>query len=98
MSIFQTQGLCEKFCSGEYSFAILNDQSCWCSDYEPSEDAKVDDDECNIRCPAYTEWCGGKNDKYGYLELGKTPEGTKSPDVSPASFQRLVSHDPPAPV
>lgn len=98
MSIFQTQGLCEKFCTGEYAFAILNDQSCWCSDYEPSEDAKVDDDECNIRCPAYTEWCGGKNDKYGYLELGKTPEGTKSPDVSPSSFQRLVFHDSPAPV
>ena len=84
MSIFQTQGLCRDHCSGEYAFAILNYQSCWCSDYEPAKSDKVDDDECNTKCPAYTEWCGGKGDKYGYLELGKSPAGTKSADVSSA--------------
>lgn len=78
MSIYQTQGLCRDECTGKYAFAVLNYQSCWCTNYEPAKSDKVDDDECDTKCPAYTEWCGGKDDRYGYLALGKTPEGTKS--------------------
>ncbi|MBE3049134.1 hypothetical protein IMZ48_42870 [Candidatus Bathyarchaeota archaeon] len=82
MSIYQTQGLCRDHCIGDYAFAVLSYQSCWCSDFEPEKSAKVDDDECDTKCPGYSEWCGSKDDKYGYLALGKLPEGTKGADVS----------------
>lgn len=80
MSIYQTQGLCRDECTGKYAFAVLNYQSCWCTNYEPAKSDKVGDDECDTKCPAYSEWCGGKDGRYGYLALGKTPEGTKSSD------------------
>ena len=80
MSIFQTVGLCFNFCVGNYAFAVLNYQSCWCSNWAPAESTDVDVSECNIPCPGYPfEFCGGDNNLFGYVALGMNPSGTSTP-------------------
>ncbi|SPO05836.1 uncharacterized protein DNG_08523 [Cephalotrichum gorgonifer] len=93
LSIYQTQGLCRQQCADKYAFAIVNYQSCWCSNVEPAKSAKVDDDECDTKCPAYSEWCGGKNERFGYLALGKLPESTQSPDPTSSTVSTITGPD-----
>jgi cell wall integrity and stress response component len=93
MSIFQTVGLCYDFCIGEYAYAIVNYQSCWCSDWEPADSTEVDMDECNIKCPGYPdEKCGGSRNRFGYIALGMNPSGTSTP----AGASTKVDTPPPA--
>lgn len=90
LSIFQSHGLCGDFCRGDYAYAVLNYQSCWCSDYTPSDSTIVSNDKCNTGCPGYSELCGGKG-VYGYLELGKNPKGTKGSSSDGSASVSTVS-------
>ncbi|CAI4216959.1 unnamed protein product [Parascedosporium putredinis] len=90
LSNFQSHGLCGDFCRGDYAYAVVNYQSCWCSDYTPGDSTIVDDDRCNTGCPGYSELCGGKG-VYGYLELGKNPKGTKGGDSDGSTVVSTVT-------
>ncbi|KAM5369693.1 hypothetical protein ACJZ2D_008840 [Fusarium nematophilum] len=82
-SIYQTNGLCHDFCIDDYAFAITQVNSCWCSNYVPSESTQDDVTACDIDCPAWpSEKCGGDG-LYGYVSLGNVlPSGTRGPSSS----------------
>ncbi|QSZ32206.1 hypothetical protein DSL72_001778 [Monilinia vaccinii-corymbosi] len=74
-SIYQSNGLCQATCVNDYAFAIVKGQDCWCSDYAPGITTSTSD--CSKPCPGYPDdTCGGV-DTYGYIELTKSPAGTK---------------------
>ncbi|KZL86199.1 er membrane protein [Colletotrichum incanum] len=79
LSTWQTNGLCQDFCRDKnYAFAIVQWQSCWCSDVAPAPSTEAEiSDKCNDICPGYdVERCGSRPNYYGYLALAKTPTST----------------------
>ncbi|GKT45720.1 cell wall integrity and stress response component 4 [Colletotrichum spaethianum] len=79
LSIWQTNGLCQDFCTAKnYAFAIVQWQSCWCSDVAPAASTEAEvSDKCNDICPGYDiEHCGSRPNYYGYLALAKNPTST----------------------
>ncbi|KAI1819422.1 hypothetical protein F4861DRAFT_546838 [Xylaria intraflava] len=76
-SIYQSNGLCHDYCIAmSYSFAILQEEDCWCSDYVPVQSSQVDTGKCNLQCPGWPpDTCGAKG-LYGYIYLAKVPSGT----------------------
>ncbi|RQM06603.1 hypothetical protein DH86_00001226, partial [Scytalidium sp. 3C] len=100
-SIYQSNGLCQNFCEGNYAFAVLQDNGCWCSDYVPGETTSVGD--CSEPCPGYPpDLCGGHG-LFGYIALNEAPSGTKgasSSDQAPSTSSTSeappqTSTDPP---
>lgn len=83
ISEYMSTGLCSDNCRGAYAFGIVQDQSCWCSNYIPAD--QVDTMECNSGCPGIsTEWCGNVNQglfAYLAIDLGK-PLGTSGSSAS----------------
>ena len=73
---FQSNGACQTTCAG-YSFAIVQYQSCWCSNYVPAETTSTS--SCSVACPGYPyENCGDKSaGLFGYVALGPAPSGTQ---------------------
>ncbi|KAM0716537.1 hypothetical protein Q7P37_007982 [Cladosporium fusiforme] len=67
---------CSENCGSDYAFAVVQWQSCWCSDYIPADQGDTSD--CNQDCPGYPDNKCGNEDSglYGYIALGKTPSGT----------------------
>ncbi|CAG8037161.1 unnamed protein product [Penicillium salamii] len=60
---FQSPGHCEDQCSkkGFKIAALGRGDMCYCGDQLPSQSAKVDDDQCDIKCSGWPEaTCGGK--------------------------------------
>ncbi|KZL73004.1 ER membrane protein, partial [Colletotrichum tofieldiae] len=79
LSNWQTNGLCQDFCRDQnYAFAIVQWQSCWCSNVAPAPSTEAEiSDKCNDICPGYDiERCGSRPNYYGYLALAKTPTST----------------------
>ncbi|KAK2018123.1 hypothetical protein LZ32DRAFT_654337 [Colletotrichum eremochloae] len=79
LSTWQTNGLCQDFCRDQnFAFAIVQWQSCWCSDVAPAPSTEAEvSDKCNDICPGYDiEHCGARPNYYGYLALAKTPTST----------------------
>lgn len=77
-SIYQSNGLCYDFCAGRYSFAILQLDECFCSNFAPVDSGDVGD--CDFNCNGYpSDRCGG-DELFGYFELRKRPSGTKDAD------------------
>ncbi|RYP71411.1 hypothetical protein DL771_004778 [Monosporascus sp. 5C6A] len=73
---WQSNGLCHNTCQGS-AFAIVQNNNCWCSDYEPADSVTTDVNSCNMECPGYpTETCGGDG-LFGYIALGPEPSGTR---------------------
>jgi len=74
--IYQSNGACSTTCSGEYAFAIVQWQSCWCSNYIPSSQDDVSN--CSQNCPGFpSEQCGDEDSGlFGYIQLAKSPSGT----------------------
>ncbi|KAI5919884.1 hypothetical protein F4810DRAFT_464075 [Camillea tinctor] len=84
-SIYQSDGLCHDFCVDDYAFAIVQDQDCWCSNYEPSESTQVDVGDCDTSCPGYpSDRCGGDG-LWGYMSLTVEPSGTSGGSTSTAT-------------
>lgn len=81
-SIYQSDGLCHDFCLSDYAFSILQDDSCWCSNYVPDKTTQVDTDECDISCHGFpSDTCGGDG-LWGYIALDKEPVGTSGASTS----------------
>ncbi|KAK1594258.1 uncharacterized protein LY79DRAFT_589405 [Colletotrichum navitas] len=79
LSTWQSNGLCQDFCRGQnFAFAIVQWQSCWCSDVAPAPSTEAEvSDKCNDICPGYDiEHCGARPNYYGYLALAKAPTST----------------------
>ncbi|KAI1776529.1 hypothetical protein F4818DRAFT_439928 [Hypoxylon cercidicola] len=96
-SIYQSDGLCHDFCLSEYAFSVIQDDSCWCSNYVPDESTQVDPDECNKSCSGFpSDTCGGDG-LWGYIGLVKEPAGTtggstSSPTSTPDPITRTVQN------
>ncbi|CAD0099266.1 unnamed protein product [Aureobasidium mustum] len=75
--IYQSNGACQKTCVGNYAFAIVQYQQCWCSNYAPAD--QLDLSQCNAPCPGYPDdKCGDKDDgHFGYIKLNLSPSGTQ---------------------
>lgn len=73
---YQSNGRCTDLCKANYAFAIVQDQNCWCGDYIPAEQSRVD--RCSRNCPGYPdEKCGDiEAGLFGYIALNKDPVGT----------------------
>ncbi|KAI5777690.1 hypothetical protein EDC01DRAFT_623737, partial [Geopyxis carbonaria] len=74
---FQSYGYCTEKCRSSYAFAILQGDSCWCSNYAPGSDSGTG---CDESCPGYPANKCGNTEKalYAYLSLTKSPSGTMS--------------------
>ena len=73
---FQSNGACQQTCAG-YAFAVVQYQSCWCSDYVPADTTSTS--SCSVACPGYPyENCGDESaGLFGYVALGPAPSGTQ---------------------
>lgn len=76
VDIYNSNGACQTQCQGQYAFAIVQWQSCWCSNYVPADQTSTGD--CSQQCPGYPdESCGSEDDGlYGYIALNRAPSGT----------------------
>ncbi|KAK1771704.1 hypothetical protein QBC33DRAFT_163646 [Phialemonium atrogriseum] len=75
-SIYQSDGLCYHFCEGQYALAIVQEKSCWCSDYIPGKSSQVSTDECSNSCPGFPDDVCGGDGLFGYMTLKKPAAGT----------------------
>ncbi|KAK3105504.1 hypothetical protein LTR53_018307, partial [Teratosphaeriaceae sp. CCFEE 6253] len=75
-NIYQSNGACKTQCQDQYAFAVVQYQSCWCSNYIPADQQSTGN--CNQDCPGYpAEQCGNEsNGLYGYIPLYRHPRGT----------------------
>ncbi|KAF7192679.1 Cell wall integrity and stress response component 4 [Pseudocercospora fuligena] len=75
-NIYQSNGACYDTCKGSYAFAVVQYQSCWCSNDIPADQEDVG--SCNQDCPGYpAEKCGNQGSGlYGYVPLPNAPSGT----------------------
>ncbi|CAD6446111.1 e8131479-f94b-4739-9e84-30a81c898609 [Sclerotinia trifoliorum] len=95
-SIYQSDGLCHDFCAGDYAFAIVQAEYCWCSNYAPGTTTSTSD--CSSPCPGYPDdTCGGSG-TYGYMGLGLSPSGTKGATTSSTSSSTTVTTSSSSPV
>ena len=85
VNIYQSNGACSDTCRSNYAFAVLQGDTCWCSDYAPSSSAEAG--SCNEDCPGYpADKCGdSQNGLYGYIALRKSPSGTRGDAASSPS-------------
>ncbi|GAB7333556.1 hypothetical protein MBLNU13_g05131t1 [Cladosporium sp. NU13] len=74
--IYNSYKACTDNCGSNYAFAIVQYQSCWCSDYIPADQESTGD--CDQGCPGYPGNSCGNADSglYGYIALDKAPSGT----------------------
>lgn len=99
-SDYQSNGNCFDACKANYAFAIVQYQSCWCSNNAPAHTTSVG--SCNQNCPGYPfEQCGSQSaGLFGYIALNKSPSGTigasstspsNTPTSAPSSSSQPVS-------
>jgi len=90
-SIYQSLGNCQGKCTDNYAFAIVQGQSCWCSNYAPGDQLPIGD--CNLQCPGYPyENCGNADTGlFGYLTLSKAPSGTIGSSSSTTSASKVTA-------
>ena len=99
---YQSNGRCFDDCKANYAFAVVQDTSCWCSNYVPADTVEVG--SCNEKCPGYGfENCGSLSDGlFGYVALNKQPSGTigastsSSPTPTPTTSSSSSSTPPPS--
>lgn len=84
--LYQSNGACQTTCNG-YAFAVVQAQSCWCSNYAPADTTSTSD--CSESCPGYPdENCGSTSSGlFGYVALGKAPSGTTGASPSTSSME-----------
>lgn len=81
-NLYQSNGACFDQCKQGYALAVVQGDTCWCSDYVPAETASTD--ECDQTCPGYGfETCGStRKGLFAYIALNKAPAGTQGPAPS----------------
>ncbi|KAF2456428.1 hypothetical protein BDY21DRAFT_50342 [Lineolata rhizophorae] len=80
---WQSNGWCHDQCLGDYAFAVVQGNYCWCSDYIPAN--QEDTGDCDMDCPGFPdEKCGNVDeDLFGYIALPSvSPSGTMGPSPS----------------
>ncbi|GAB7346018.1 hypothetical protein MBLNU457_4790t2 [Dothideomycetes sp. NU457] len=102
---YQSNGACHDSCQS-YAYAIVQYQSCWCSNYAPADTVSVG--QCNVPCPGYPyENCGNQaQGLFGYIQLNQpsgtigasssAPSSTQPSSTQPTSTQILTSSAPPS--
>lgn len=84
-NIYQSAGACVKTCNTTttYSYAILQDNSCWCSNTAPSSTVNIT--QCDTPCPGYpTDDCGSKTaDLFTYVPINDTNAGVGVSQTAP---------------
>ncbi|CEP60559.1 Wsc4p LALA0_S01e13696g [Lachancea lanzarotensis] len=87
---YQSNGWCSNACGG-YSYAIVQDHNCWCSNTEPSSQTSVG--SCNSACPGYGyENCGNADEGlFGYIYLGAA---SSSSSIDASSSTSSASSSP----
>ncbi len=93
-NLYQSNGRCFDTCKANYAFAVVQYQSCWCSNYAPAHTTSVS--SCNQDCPGYPfEQCGSQSaGLFGYIALNKSPSGTIG--ASSASSSNTPTSTPPS--
>jgi len=76
MNMYQSNGACFETCKADYAFAIIQGNTCWCSNYVPAD--TVSSGSCDEQCPGYpSEHCGSSSKGlFGYVALNNSPSGT----------------------
>ncbi|KAH6951642.1 hypothetical protein HG530_015003 [Fusarium avenaceum] len=70
-STFNSVGTCADYCQEQNTeVALLQGKSCFCSHSYPPEDSEVNDDQCDVPCPGYTNDACGGNDAFSVYNLG----------------------------
>jgi cell wall integrity and stress response component len=93
LSIYQSNGLCSDFCRAKgYAFAIVQYQSCWCSNFVPDASTTVSTGRCDMVCPGFGDETCGASGLFGYIALGRAPSGTARASPSNTQGQSQVSH------
>ena len=84
-NIYQSIGSCALNCGDDYTFAILQDAECWCSNTAPK--ATSDVSECSTPCPGYPQdMCGNKDEKlFSYISSGGASNTTAGASLQSAS-------------
>ena len=81
--IYNSIGFCSTQCGNAYTYAILQDALCWCSNTVPSDTVSIS--ECNTSCPGYpSDMCGGPS-VYSYIYSGNSSATTPVPLIASAS-------------
>ncbi|KAH7377209.1 hypothetical protein B0T11DRAFT_29363 [Plectosphaerella cucumerina] len=95
-SQWQTLSLCRDFCIAKNTaFAVVQWQSCWCSDVEPGEDITTSVSSCSEGCPGYgdIESCGRRPNLFGYFRFPKQPTSTQGASTSAQSSTQSSSDE-----
>ncbi|KAK0668706.1 hypothetical protein QBC41DRAFT_119079 [Cercophora samala] len=96
VSEFQSMGRCKINCTDiDYSFAIVLEKRCWCSNVVPNEADQNSLSDCTYPCPGYPDdICGGKG-VWGYLEIPQNkPTATAPPGIFTTSRQPSKTASP----
>lgn len=90
-NIYQSNGACRDSCASEYAFAVVQWQSCWCTNVAPGDTTSVSD--CGEDCPGYpSEKCGNRDSGlYGYIALNRSPTSTAGGSRPSPTTPRQVS-------
>lgn len=78
-SIYNSFLACQATCNGgNYAFAVLQGEDCWCSNYVPAGQTALS--SCSDACPGYPpDVCGNlANNLYSYVALGPDPLSSAS--------------------
>ena len=90
-SFFMSNGLCATRCTGEYAYAVIIGQSCYCSDDVPA--TQVSTDNCHDPCPGYPpDFCGNATaGYYAYFNLGRAASATIQLSTAAVSLSSIVA-------
>ncbi len=86
-----SNGLCSATCTGQYAYAVILGQTCYCSNYIPT--VQVSTDYCHDPCPGYPpDFCGNATSGYyAYFNLGRAASGTVQFSMSVTSSSSMVA-------
>ena len=90
-SVFMSNGLCATRCTGDYAYAVIIGQSCYCSDDVPA--TQVSTDDCHDPCPGYPpDFCGNATaGYYAYFNLGRAASTTVQLSTAAVSLSSIVA-------
>ena len=90
-SPFMSNGLCATRCTGEYAYAVIIGQSCYCSNDVPARQVSTND--CHDPCPGYPlDFCGNATaGYYAYFNLGRAASATIQLSTAAVSLSTIVA-------
>ena len=88
---FMSTGLYVEQCKQNYALAVVQGDTCWCSDYVPASTTNMGD--CDEICPGFPlDFCGSTaKNLYGYIGVSKGLSGTKGAAENTTSTTNTTS-------